>query len=136
MGSFVEYVVFFWAVFCTEQLEMICRMDFNFFIETLIFDPQWGFYMGYGLCMMADVENGLFSRICSFFGGAFCTEQLEMICRMDFDMVFGILIFNPKWGFCMGYGRCMITDIQNGLTSGIFNVFGSGVSHRTTRNDL
>ena len=25
-----------------------------------------------------------------------CTEQLLMICRMDFDMFFGILIFDPK----------------------------------------
>ena len=40
--------------------------------------------MGYSLCMMAEFQNAL------------CTEQLEMICRMDFDMFFGILIFDPK----------------------------------------
>ena len=26
-----------------------------------------------------------------------------MICRMDFDMYFGILLFDLKSGFCMGY---------------------------------
>ena len=30
------------------------------------------------------------------FGAVFCTEQLEMVCRMDFDMLSGILIFEPK----------------------------------------
>ena len=46
-----------------------------------------------------------------------------MICRMDFDMFFGILIFGPKRGFCMGYSFCMMADFQNGLISGIFGVF-------------
>ena len=52
--------------------------------------------MGYSLCMMADFQNGLISRIFGVFGAVFCTEQLLMICRMDFDMVFGILIFEGK----------------------------------------
>ena len=52
--------------------------------------------MGYSLCMMVDFENGLISRIFSVFRGVFCTEQLEMICRIDFVMFSGILIFDPK----------------------------------------
>ena len=59
-----------------------------------------------------------------------------MICRMDFDMFFAILIFEPKGGFCMGYSLCMMADFQNGLISRIFDVFSSGFLHRTTRNDL
>ena len=55
---------------------------------------------------------------------------------MDFDMFFGILIFDPKWGFCMGYSLCMMADFQNGLISRIFVVFWSGFLHRTTLNDL
>ena len=46
--------------------------------------------------MMADFQNGLISRIFTFFGAVFCTQQLEMICRMDFDMFFGILNFDLK----------------------------------------
>ena len=55
---------------------------------------------------------------------------------MDFDMFFGILIFEPKWGFCMGYSLCMMADFQNALISRIFGVFWSGLLHRTTLNDL
>ena len=45
--------------------------------------------MGYSLCMMVYFENGLISLIFSVFGAVFCTEQFEMICRMDVDMFFG-----------------------------------------------
>ena len=71
-----------------------------------------------------------------FFRAVFCTEQLQMICRMDFDTFFGILIFDPKWGFCKGYSLCMMAYFQNGLISRIFSVFSSGFLHRTTVNDL
>ena len=123
MVSFLEYLVFFEAVFCTEQREIICRMDFDMFFGILIFDPKWGFCKGYSLCMMGDFQNGLISRIFSVFWNGFCTEQLEMICRMDFDMFFGILIFDPKLGFCKGYSLCMMGDFENGLISRIFSVF-------------
>ena len=59
-----------------------------------------------------------------------------MICRMDFDMFFGILIFDPKLRFCMGYSLGMMADFENGLISRIFSVFWSGFLHRTTLNDL
>ena len=55
---------------------------------------------------------------------------------MDFDMLFGILIFDPKSGFCMGYSLCMMADFQNALLSRIFSVFWSGFLHKTTVNDL
>ena len=58
-----------------------------------------------------------------------------MVSRMDFDRFFGILIFDPKTGFCMGYSLCMIAAFQNGLISRIFSVFGSGFLHMTTLND-
>ena len=59
-----------------------------------------------------------------------------MICTMDFDMFFGILIFDAKSGFCLGYGLCMMADFQNALISRIFGVFSSGFLHRTTLNDF
>ena len=49
-----------------------------------------------------------------------------MICRKDFDMFFGILIFDPKSGFCIGYSLSMMADFQNALISRIFGVFPSG----------
>ena len=59
-----------------------------------------------------------------------------MICRMDFDMFFLILNFDPQSGFCMGYRLCIMAYFQNALISGIFGVFSSGFLHRTTLNDL
>ena len=59
-----------------------------------------------------------------------------MICRMDFGTFFGILIFDPKSGFFMGYSLCTMADFQNGLISRIFSVFRSGFLHKTTSNDL
>ena len=59
-----------------------------------------------------------------------------MICRMDFDMFFGILIFDRNLGFCMGYSLCMMADFQNALIFRIFVVFRSGFLHRTTLNDF
>ena len=128
----------FWSGFCTEQVEMICRMDFDIFFGILIFDPNSRFCMGYSLSMMADFQTGLISWIFRVFNFAavFCTEQLQMICRMDFDIFFGILIFDPKSGFFMGYSLCMMADLQNGLIFGIFSVFSSCFFNRTALNDL
>ena len=136
MVSFLEYLVFFEAGFCTEQLEMICRMDFDMFFGILILDPKWGFCKGYGLFMQAILKMVPFLEYLVFFEAVFFTKQLEMICRMDFDMFFGILIFDPKWGFCKGCSLCMMGDFENGLISRIFSVSWSGFLHRTTGNDL
>ena len=59
-----------------------------------------------------------------------------MISRMDFDMFFGILVSEPKSGFCMGYSLCMMADFENALISRIFGVFLSGFLQRTTVNEL
>ena len=77
MVSFLEYLVFFGAVFCTEQLYCSCRIVFRMFLAFLIFDPNWQFRKGYSLCMgyslckMADFQNGLISRIFRVFWSGF-----------------------------------------------------------------
>ena len=102
-------------------------MDFDMFFGILIFEPNWGFCMGYSLCMMADFQNAFIAGIFRVFGVDFCTEQLQIICTMDFDMFFGILTFEPKWRFCMGYSFCMMADYQNALISKMFYAFfGAG----------
>ena len=59
-----------------------------------------------------------------------------MMCRMDFEMFFGILSFDSKSGFCMGNSLCMMADFQNGLISRLFSVFLTGFLHRATPNNL
>ena len=51
-------------------------------------------------------------------------------------MFFGILIFDQKSGFCIGYSLCMMADFENGLISRIFSVFSSDFLLRTTLNDF
>ena len=75
---------------------MICRMDFDMFFAILIFDPKFGFCKAYSLCMMADFQNALFSPTFSFFWRGFLHTTTLNICRMDFDMFFAILTFDPK----------------------------------------
>ena len=65
--------------------------------------------------MMADSQNVLILEYLVFFRAVLCTEQLLIICRMDFDVFFGILNFDPKWALCKGYSLCMMADSQNVL---------------------
>ena len=113
MLSFLEYLVFFKQFFWTQLVEMICRMDFNLFFGILVFYPKWGFCMGYSLCMMADFQNGLISRIFGVFSSGFLHRIFLMICRMDFDRFVRLLICDPRWGFCMGYSLCIMAKFSN-----------------------
>ena len=73
IGSFLEYLLFFGAVFCTEQLQCSASMVFDMFYAFLNFDPNSPFSKGYSLCMgyslhkVADFQNCLISlNICCF----------------------------------------------------------------------
>ena len=46
---------------------MISKINFDMCFAILIFDLKCGFCMGYSLCMMADFQNGLISRIFGLF---------------------------------------------------------------------
>ena len=116
------FSVFLKRFFSQNNLKSFVECILTCFFGILIFDPKWGFCKGYSVCMMGDFQNGLISRIFSVFWKVFCTETLEMICRMDFDIFFWILIFDPKWAFCKGYSLCMMDDFQNGLISRKFSV--------------
>ena len=87
MLSFLEYLVFFGAGFCSEKLKIICRMDFDMFFGILILSQSEDFAWAIGFaCMMADFQNAPFLEYLVFFGGVSFTERLKMICRMDFDV--------------------------------------------------
>ena len=46
--------------------------------------------------MMADFKMVSFLEYLVFFPAVFCTQLLKITSRMNFDMFFGILIFDPK----------------------------------------
>ena len=108
--SFLEYWLFFPAVFCTEQLNSSCRFIFGIFLEKKFFDPNWPFCMGYRLTKMVDFQNGLISRTLVFFSAVFCTEQLNCSCRFIFGIFLDQTFFHPNWPFCMGYRLIKMVD--------------------------
>ena len=66
--SFLQHLVFFRAVFCTEH-SVFVECSFCMFLAFWIFDPNWPFFKGYSLCMgyslckVVDFQIGLISRI-------------------------------------------------------------------------
>ena len=134
--SFLEYLVFFRTVFCTEQIYCSCTMVFGMFLAFLIFDPNWPFCKGYSLCMgyslckMADFQNRLISLIFGVFSNGFLHRKTLMFFWNGFWHVFGI--FESNWSSsCKQYSLCKMGDFQNCLISRIFGVFSKGFLHRT-----
>ena len=80
MVSFLEYLMFFRAVFCTEPLQVICLMDFHMFFGILFFDSKSG------LCM--DFQNGLIFRIFSVFYSGFLHRTILNDLFNGFSHVF------------------------------------------------
>ena len=84
---FLEYLVFFGAVFCTELLYCALRIDFCMFFGILIFDPNEHFAKPIALPKWPIFKIVLFLEYLVFFGAVFCTELLYCARRIDF---FGI----------------------------------------------
>ena len=71
MLSYLDYLVFLHAVFCTEQLYAFRRIIFSMFLrkkELKIFSL---FCMGYRLSKMEDLQNALISRLFGVFARGF-----------------------------------------------------------------
>ena len=95
---FLEYLVFFGAVFCTELLYCARRIDFCMFFGILmsILTQNEHFAKPIALPKWPIFKIVLFLEYLVFFGAVFCTELLYCARRIDFCMFFGILIFDPK----------------------------------------
>ena len=52
--------------------------------------------MHYSICMLADFQNALISRIFGVFRAFFCAQLVYMSFRVEVDSFFGILIFDAK----------------------------------------
>ena len=96
---FFEYLVFFWAVFCTKHLYCSCRMVSRMFLAFLIFDLSWPFCKGYSLCFL---KLSHLSNTCVF-SSSFSPRTHVMFLWMVFRMFLAFLIFDPNWPFCKGY---------------------------------
>ena len=124
---------FFKPFFAQNNSNTIKERFFACFFLILIFDPNWSFFKGYSLCMMADFQNRLISRLFGVFSsGFFAQNNSNMIKESVFACFFLILIFDPNWPFCKGYRLSFMADFQNRLICRIFGVFWSGFLQRTT----
>ena len=132
MLSYLDYLVFLHAVFCTEQLYAFRRIIFSMFLRKKKLKITCPFCMGYRLTKMEDLQNALISRLFGVFAPVFCTEQLYAFRRIIFSMVFRKKKLKITCPFCMGYRLTKMEDLQNALISRLFGVFARGFLHRTT----
>ena len=71
MLSYLEYLMFLQAVFCTEQLYTFCRIILRMFLQKKKLKIICPFCMGYRLAKMEDLQNALISRLFSVFASGF-----------------------------------------------------------------
>ena len=67
MLSYLDYLVFLQAVFCTEQLYAFRRIIFSMFLRKKKLKITCPFCMGYRLTKMEDLQNALISRLFGVF---------------------------------------------------------------------
>ena len=132
MLSYLDYLVFLHAVFCTEQLYAFCRIIFSMFLRKkrrkkhahfawAIDLPKWRIFK-----MLSYLDYLLFWQ------AVFCTEQLYAFRRIIFSMFLRKKKLKITCPFCMGYRLTKMEDLQNALISRLFGVFARGFLHRTT----
>ena len=132
MLSYLDYLVFLDAVFCTEQLYAFRRIIFSMVLRKKKLKITCPFCMVYRLTKMEDLQNALISRLFGVFAGGFCTEQLYAFRRIIFSMFLRKKNLKITCPFCMGYRLTKMEDLQNALISRLFDVFARGFLHRTT----
>ena len=67
MLSYLDYLVFLHAVFCTEQLYAFRRIIFSMFLRKKKLKITGPFCMGYRLTKMEDLQNALISGLFGVF---------------------------------------------------------------------
>ena len=93
MVSFLEYLVFFLAVFFPQNNSNVLVESF---LAIWIFEPNWPFCKVYSLSKMADFQSGLLSRIYRVFSSSFFHRTTLTCLQNLFSYVFGHLSFWPK----------------------------------------
>ena len=128
MLSYLDYLVFLQAVFCTEQLYAFRRIIFSMFLRkkklkiTCPLDlPKWRIFK-----MLSYLDYLVFLQ------AVFSKEQLYAFRRIIFSMFLRKKKLKITCPFCMGYRLTKMEDLQNALISRLFGVFAGGFLHRTT----
>ena len=135
MLSYLDYLVFLHAVFCTEQLYAFRRIIFSMFLRKKKLKITCPFCMDktyQKLTKMEDLQNALISRLFGVFARSFLHGKLYAFRRIIFSMFLRKKKLKITCSFCMGYRLTKMEDLQNALISRLFGVFARGFLHRTT----
>ena len=132
MLSYLDYLVFLHAVFCTEQLYAFRRIIFSMFLGKKKLKITCPFCMGYRLTKMEDLENALLSRLFGVFAGGFLHRTTLCIPQNHFQHVSAKKKVENHLPIFHGYSFTKMEDLQNALISRLFGVFARGFLHRTT----
>ena len=126
MLSYLDYLVFLHAVFCTQQLYAFRRIIFSMFLRKKKLKITCPFCMGYRLTKMEDLQNALISRLFGVFAGGFLHRTTLCIPQNHFQHVFPKKKLKITCLLCMGYRLTKMEDLQNALISRLFGVFAGG----------
>ena len=133
MLSYLDYLVFLHAVFCTEQLYAFRRIIFSMFLRKKKVQKKLPILHG-----LQTYQNGGSSK-CSHISTiwCFCTRFFAQNNSMHSVESFSACFcekkkFKKNCPFCMGYRLTKMEDLQNALISRLFGVFARGFLHRTT----
>ena len=88
MLSYLDYLVFLQAVFCTEQLYAFRRFIFSMFLRKKKLKITCPFCLGYRLTKMEDLQNALISRLFGVFARGFLHRTTLCIPQNHFQHVF------------------------------------------------
>ena len=132
MLSYLDYLVFLQAVFCTEQLYAFRRIIFSMFLRKKKLKITCPFCMGYRLTKMEDLENALISRLFGVFARGFLHRTTLCIPQNHFQHVFAKKKVENHLRILHGYSFTKMEDLQNALISRLFGVFARGFLNRTT----
>ena len=88
MLSYLDYLVFLHAVFCTEQLYAFRRIIFSMFLRKKKLKVTCPVCMDYRLTKMEDLQNALISRLFGPFGRGFLQRTTPCIPQNHFQHVF------------------------------------------------
>ena len=97
MLSYLDYLVFLQAVFCTEQLYEIERIIFSMFLRKKKLKITRPFCMGYRLTKMEDLQNALISRLFGVFARGFLHRTTLCIPQNHFQHVFAKKKVENNW---------------------------------------
>ena len=88
MLSYLDYLVFFHAVSCREQIYAFLRIIFSMFLRKKKLKITCPFCMGYRLTKMEDLQNPLTSRLFGVFARGFLHRATLYIPWNNFQHVF------------------------------------------------